>query len=82
MTGPPSKAERRPVGGGAADFENNGTPINSPGSRVRQHRCATCGTAGRLSLADPSPDDQRPVLRLSSASPPRLLCALCRDARL
>jgi hypothetical protein len=48
---------------------------------VAQHRCAGCGIEGRLSLADPSPDDQRPVLRLTwgADGKPSLLCACCRD---
>ena len=47
---------------------------------VRQHRCAGCGCIGRLSLADPAPDDQRPVLRLAwgASGGCQLLCDLCR----
>jgi hypothetical protein len=43
-----------------------------------QHRCAVCGVAGRLSLADPSPDDGRLVLRLDWSDGVRLLCPSCR----
>ena len=45
--------------------------------------CCTCGTIGRLSLADPDPADQRPVLRIVfNARPdgrPGLVCPRCRD---
>jgi hypothetical protein len=36
---------------------------------------------GRLSLADPQPDDPRPILRLARPATGgcKLLCALCRD---
>ena len=49
---------------------------------VLPHRCAGCGCIGRLPLADPNPDDQRPVLRLTfgASGGAQLLCALCRDA--
>jgi hypothetical protein len=54
----------------------SGAPPSAP---LRPHRCSACGTIGRLSLADPQPDDNRPVLRLSPKGTPRLLCTLCRD---
>jgi hypothetical protein len=43
-------------------------------------RCAACGIEGRLSLADPRPDDHRPVLRLTWGylAVCRLLCDACR----
>jgi hypothetical protein len=47
---------------------------------TRSYRYASCGVEGRLPLADPDPADRRPVLRISAKSPPRLICALCRDA--
>jgi hypothetical protein len=45
------------------------------------YRCASCGIEGRLSLADPRPDDRRPVLRLTWGYQAvcRLLCDDCRE---
>jgi hypothetical protein len=32
---------------------------------IRPHRCFGCEQVGRLSLADPQPNDPRPVLKIS-----------------
>lgn len=45
------------------------------------HRCSSCGTPGRPSLADPPADDQRVVLALVwIEGRPMLLCDRCREA--
>jgi hypothetical protein len=46
-------------------------------AELRRPRCAACGARGRLSLADPDPRDQRPVLSLAWPGP-KLMCAGCR----
>jgi len=54
--------------------------MSAPAPQPR-HICAGCGVGGRLSLADPSPNDPRPILRLvwPASGGCKLLCTLCRD---
>jgi hypothetical protein len=66
----------------AADLKSTGTSVDSPTRPVRPHRCAGCGTIGRISTAIVDPADERPVLRLSwcgAGRGVRLLCACCSD---
>jgi hypothetical protein len=52
-------------------------------TEISPHRCRGCNVIGRLSLADPDPRDERPVLRIVWGGPndkPRLLCNLCSPA--
>lgn len=58
-------------------LDDLGRPL--PPRRTAQHHCAACGTIGRLSLADPDPADERPVLRITWPGA-RLLCPQCREA--
>jgi hypothetical protein len=52
---------------------------------IAPHRRRGCGVVGRLSRADPDPNDRRPILRIAFDGPagkPQLLCALCRPAEI
>jgi hypothetical protein len=67
-------------GAATGDFGRSRAAQSTSSRPVRPHRCAACGTVGRLSLADPAPDDLRPVLRLAwgASGGCQLLCDLCR----
>jgi hypothetical protein len=75
MPNPPGATRR--AGG---SFSGKKAPETTPASPKTQYRCASCGTEGRLSLADPHPADQLPILRLIGRNGDyRLLCGLCRQ---
>jgi hypothetical protein len=74
MATPPSRD-----GAAGQNDRKLGAPIYTRPAPIPQHRCASCGSIGRLSLADPQHDDhQRPVLRLDWRDGCRLLCPMCR----
>ena len=51
----------------------------APARPTRPHRCGACDCIGRLTLADPHPNDPRPILRLSwGQTGAALLCPSCQ----
>jgi hypothetical protein len=74
--------------GGASDRhkhqDNRDSPESTRSPRRPQLRCAGCGTAGRLSLADPDPADQQPVLAIAwnwhADGKPAMVCSACATA--